>query len=86
MSRETTCRVDYLRANFTPFYLMANARRIASKEFRRSANWVLAMNLFAVGSNSARAICKEAGIDPEATEVRKVAEIGKHSAPSKEES
>lgn len=82
MSTDTTCRVDYTRANYTPFYLMANVRGIASAEFRRAQNWVLAMRLFAVGSTTAWAICKEAGIDPEATEVRKVAEIGKHSAPS----
>ena len=71
MSDQTNCRVDYLRANFTPFYLLANARRIASTKFRREPNWVLAMNLFAVGRTSAVAICKEAEIDPDATEVRK---------------
>lgn len=69
------CKVDYLRANFTPFYIMANARGIASAEYRRAPNWVLAMRLFAIGSTSAWAICKEAGIDPEATEVRRIAAI-----------
>ena len=73
--RDDNCKVDYLRANFTPIYLLANARRIASAEFRCAPNWVLAMNLFAVGSTSARAICKEAGIDPDATEVRRIAAI-----------
>lgn len=72
MSDQASCKVDYLRANFTPFYLLANARGIAAAEFRRKPNWVLAMHLFAVGSASAWAICKEAGIDPDATEVRRI--------------
>ena len=51
------------------WYLMANARRICSAEMKRSENWVLAKELFATGSTSARQICLDAGIDPEAKTV-----------------
>ncbi len=62
-----------LTAHFTPFYLMANARRIVPEIYnKRNANWVLAKDLFAVGSNSAIAICREANIDPDGHEVRPI--------------
>jgi hypothetical protein len=51
------------------WYLMANARRIVDEEWSHRANWALASELFATGSTSARQICIDAGIDPEATEV-----------------
>ena len=70
MSDNNICRVEYNRANFTPFYILANARRIASEEYRHAQNWALAEQVFAVGSTTARAICKEAGIDPDDIVVR----------------
>lgn len=59
--------------HFTPFYLLSNCRRLLSAEYRRKPNWVIAMELFAVGSNSGRGICIDAGIDPDALEVRRPA-------------
>jgi hypothetical protein len=73
VSKTPTCHVDYLRANFTPFYLLANLRGIVSTAYKTQPNWVIAMRLFAVGSTSARAICRDAGIDPDSTEVRPTA-------------
>lgn len=69
-ARGVSAHVESVKANFTPLYLMANARRICSGKHQRSANWVLAMELFAVGSNTARRICQEAGVDPDGLEVR----------------
>lgn len=46
------------------WYLLANARQIAKAAYKRKPNWVLAMQLFATGANSAIQICKDAGIDP----------------------
>jgi hypothetical protein len=66
---EPTC--DLKHAHFTPFYLLSNARRICSREYQRKPNWVLAMNLFALGSTSATKVCREAGIDPDGLEVTK---------------
>jgi hypothetical protein len=51
------------------YYLLANARRIVKREYQRSPNWVIAMELFATGSNSAHQICKDAGIDPDGSNV-----------------
>lgn len=61
-----------LTAHFTPFYLLANARRICATKYQREPNWVIAKTLFAVGSTTAARLCREAGIDPDAFEVRKV--------------
>ena len=61
-----------LTAHFTPFYLLANCRRICSEEHQHTPNWSIATELFAVGSTTAKRICREAGIDPDAFEVRKV--------------
>jgi hypothetical protein len=66
-------RCDVGHAHFTPFYLLANARRIVSREHARKPNWVLATELFAVGSTTANRLCREAGIDPDAFEVRRPA-------------
>lgn len=57
-----------LTAHFSASYLIANCRRIAALEFRTQPNWVIAMNLFAVGSTTAHRICREAGIDPDGTD------------------
>lgn len=66
-----TC--DVWHAHFTPFYLLANCRRIAAAKYRSKPNWVIAMELFALGSNSARKVCQDAGIDPDAPQVRPAA-------------
>ncbi|MFZ3286232.1 MAG: hypothetical protein WA191_05235 [Telluria sp.] len=58
------------------FNLMFNARRIASTEMNRSENWVLARDLFAVGSTTAHAICHEAGIDPRSRKVEPARSTG----------
>jgi hypothetical protein len=65
--------MDKLAMNFTPFYIMANVRRILPAAYnRRTANWVLAMDIFAVGSNSGRQICQEAAIDPDGYTITKL--------------
>lgn len=58
-------------SHFTPFYLLANARQICSREYQRQPNWVLAMRLFALGSTSATKVCRDAGIDPDGLEVNR---------------
>lgn len=73
--------MNKLAMNFTPFYIMANVRRILSTAYNnRTQNWVLAMEIFAVGSTSARQICGEAGIDPDGYKVEKRAAISKEAA------
>jgi ribosomal protein S13 len=61
-----------VRLNFTPFYIMANVRRICAHQYRRQANWILAMEIFAVGSTTAHQICREAEIDPDGLTVTKI--------------
>lgn len=54
------------------YYLLANCRRmLAHTAWSRKENWVIAMELFACGSTSAFAICKEAGIDPYSKKVER---------------
>ncbi|WP_258129198.1 hypothetical protein [Achromobacter anxifer] len=65
------CHVGH--ANFTPFYLLANLRRICTPALARRENWVLAIELFAVGGTTARRICREAGIDPDGKTVARAA-------------
>lgn len=68
-----TVKVDAVHANFTPFYIMSNVRRICAQYYNNHrANWVLAMDVFAVGSRSARQICLDAGIDPDGYTVIRV--------------
>jgi len=59
-------------AHFTPPYLLANCRRLVSDNYRTKPNWVLASELFAIGSNSAHKICRDWGIDPDGVDVRPV--------------
>lgn len=66
-----TCDVGYAR--FSPFFLLSNLRRIAAPALKRRENWALAMELFAVGSGTARRICREAGIDPHGKTVARAA-------------
>lgn len=55
------------------FNLMFNCRRLLSTKMNNSlVNWALACELFAVGSTSAVAICREAGIDPNSKIVTKL--------------
>lgn len=47
------------------FNLLFNCRSILTHpRYTKADNWVIAMELFSVGSTSAREICREAGIDP----------------------
>ncbi|MDE4918330.1 Lar family restriction alleviation protein [Cupriavidus metallidurans] len=67
-------KVDAVRANFTPFYIMSNVRRITPVHYNKQrANWVLAMDVFAVGSRSAWQICLDAGIDPDGFTIERAA-------------
>jgi hypothetical protein len=55
------------------FYLLANCRRMLSQRDGRRPNWAIASDLFATGSNSARQICLDAGIDPDGFTVERAA-------------
>lgn len=50
------------------WYLMTNCRLMLAdvRKYKKTPNWVIAMSLFATGSNSARQICFDANIDPDA--------------------
>lgn len=48
---------------FSPAFLLANARRLFGCA-PNLPNWVVAAELFALGSKSAITICREAGLDP----------------------
>jgi hypothetical protein len=45
--------------------ILANVRRLLPRN--KQPNWAIAMEVFSVGSTYGRWICKEAGIDPDAT-------------------
>jgi hypothetical protein len=62
---------DSLASHFSPFYLLSNARGLLSDDWHGKANWAIAARLFAVGSTTAKRICREAGIDPDANDMRK---------------
>jgi hypothetical protein len=56
-------------SNKTHADIIKNARRMMPKYKRKStANWVIAMHLFSVGSTYGWRICKDARIDPDAYE------------------
>jgi hypothetical protein len=58
------------------FHLLANARRFGLMPIHqvvRMPNWVVAHELFATGSNSARQICIDAGIDPDGLKIERAA-------------
>lgn len=42
------------------------ARRVCARQWQRSPNWVLAMELYGTGSTYAHVICRRIGIDPNA--------------------
>jgi hypothetical protein len=48
----------------SPRQILANVRRLIGR--RRIQNWVLAMEVYAVGSTYAHWICSDNGIDPDA--------------------
>lgn len=54
------------------FYLLANCRRLLGLMHSKRPNWSIASDLFATGSNSARQICLDAGIDPDGFIVERV--------------
>lgn len=60
--------------HFEPYYLMANCRRLLTHyKWRHAENWVIAKELFATGSTSAKEICVQAGIDPYSKKVERAA-------------
>jgi len=48
-----------------PALVLRNVRRIASLHMRAKPNWVLAMEVFGLGSTYATRLCVEAGINPD---------------------
>lgn len=62
--------ISWNERNFTPFYILSNVRRLLDRDrfWQLQPNWRIARDVFAVGS--ARAICRESGIDPESCEIR----------------
>lgn len=54
---------------FSPAYLMYNCRRLLTGSARTTSNWMIAAELFALGSTSAVKLCRDAGIDPDANTV-----------------
>ena len=48
-------------------YVLKNAARIARPEYRNKPTWVFIKELMSVGATSAYKICKDLGIDPEAS-------------------
>lgn len=61
-----------MSAHMEPYYLLANCRRLLPRtKWNRAENWVIAMELFACGSTSAKQICVDAGIDPYAKKVER---------------
>jgi len=60
------------------YYLLANGRRLGLEPIsrvRNMPNWVLAMELFATGSTSARQLCRDAGVDPDSTAAQRAAQL-----------
>lgn len=53
--------------NVPTYIIFANARRICKREYQNSPNWVLAMEVFGLGSTYAYAMCRKIGVDPEGT-------------------
>jgi ribosomal protein S13 len=59
-------RMNTTLANIPHRIIMSNARRIAARQYARDPNWVLAMNVFGLGSTYAHELCRRAGINPDA--------------------
>lgn len=60
-------RFEATIAEKTPAALLRNARRIAGRRHKRKPNWVLAMDIYGVGSTFAWMLCVQNGIDADAT-------------------
>lgn len=45
--------------------IFANARRICKRQYQRTPNWSLAMEIFGLGSTWAYALCRRIGADPD---------------------
>jgi hypothetical protein len=58
---------DYTRriAQLTPYFAIRNARRLLSRRYAKSPNWVLAMEIFGLGSTYASRLCRDNGLDPD---------------------
>jgi len=50
-----------------PANVIPRARAIAGRRHSKKPNWVLAMDIYCVGSSYAWGICRDSGLDPEAT-------------------
>lgn len=67
--------------------VLANARRICKREYQRSSNWVLAMNVFGLGSTWAYELCRRIGVNPDGRTmepfqpVRKLADANQKETP-----
>lgn len=44
--------------------ILANARRISARRWRGSPNWVIASEVFGLGSTYAHMLCRRIGVDP----------------------
>lgn len=49
---------------FDPYIILANVRRLRPQGSKHMLNWVLAMEVFGLGSGRAQELCRFAGIDP----------------------
>ncbi|WP_431509792.1 hypothetical protein [Variovorax sp. DAIF25] len=67
--------------HFSPAYLLENARRLAAPEYAMMPNWALATQIFAVGSTTAHAICRENGIDPDSKSAHEAVTVDATPAP-----
>lgn len=54
---------------FDPYIILANVRRLRPQGSKHMLNWVLAMEVFGLGSGRAKELCLFAGIDPNAKTV-----------------
>jgi hypothetical protein len=68
-----TARFNECMANRSFHLILRNARRICKRKFQRSPNWVLASELFGLGSTYSFRLCRELGIDPEAKTIGEAA-------------
>lgn len=59
--------LDQALAKHGPRYVLTNARRLLARKHKKDANWVLAMNIYSLGSTYARWLCQRYGLDPDAT-------------------
>lgn len=62
---EEQLRFEATMRDKTPRQILANVRRLLPQYKRKTLNWVLAMEVYAVGSNYAHWVCHEHGIDPD---------------------